>query len=66
MFRDPFITDEYRRDGRKCDEMRAINCKLGTYPSFDGSAIYWQGTTQVLATVNGPKAVCVVFTLEHN
>ena len=63
MFRTPFITHSFRRDGRKCDEMRSVKCKLGVHPNWDGSALFNQGTTSVLATVSGPKAVCVLYVL---
>ncbi|KAH7817061.1 putative Exosome complex exonuclease RRP41 [Monocercomonoides exilis] len=56
MFREPFLTENFRRDGRTSDELRLITCELGIYPSFDGSAVYTQGTTKILATVSGPKS----------
>ncbi|KAA6402258.1 MAG: putative Exosome complex component RRP41 [Streblomastix strix] len=45
----------YRIDGRLDRELRAISCDIGCYPTFDGSALFSQGNTQVLATVSGPK-----------
>ena len=44
-----------RLDGRKCDELRQINCKLGVYGQADGSAYLEQGNTKILAAVYGPR-----------
>eukprot|EP00771_Trimastix_marina_P000744 gnl/Trimastix_PCT/1774.p1 GENE.gnl/Trimastix_PCT/1774~~gnl/Trimastix_PCT/1774.p1 ORF type:complete len:250 (-),score=35.14 gnl/Trimastix_PCT/1774:205-954(-) len=44
-----------RPDGRRPEELRTISCELGVYPQADGSAIFTQGQTKVLATVSGPK-----------
>ena len=37
-----------RLDGRKCDELRQINCKLGVYGQADGSAYLEQGKHALL------------------
>ena len=42
-----------RLDGRKCDELRQINCKLGVYGQADGSSYLEQGNTKILAAVYG-------------
>ena len=42
-----------RQDGRKCEELRQINCKLGVYGQADGSSYLEQGNTKILAAVYG-------------
>jgi len=42
-------------DGRRPGELRKISLELGTVPNVDGSCLYTQGYTQVLATVVGPQ-----------
>uniref|UniRef100_A0A914UH32 Putative exosome complex component RRP41 n=1 Tax=Plectus sambesii TaxID=2011161 RepID=A0A914UH32_9BILA len=44
----------YRQDGRKPNQIRNINCRLGVYSQADGSAYLEQGNTKVLAAVYGP------------
>jgi len=44
-----------RQDGRKCEELRQINCKLGVYGQADGSSYLEQGNTKILAAVYGPR-----------
>ena len=44
----------FRQDGRHCDELRKINCKLGVLPQADGSAVFEVGNTKVMAAVYGP------------
>lgn len=58
-----YITPEgLRVDGRRCDELRKIRCKLGILSSrADGSAYYEQGNTKVIATVYGPREVIFHF-----
>lgn len=46
-----------RVDGRKVDELRKINCKLGVFEQADGSAYLEMGQTNVLAAVFGPHEV---------
>jgi exosome complex component RRP41 len=43
-----------RQDGRRAKEIRAIHVELGTLARVDGSAMYAQGFTKVLASVHGP------------
>ena len=47
----------YRIDGRRANELRKIECKLGVFEQADGSAYIEQGNTKVLATVYGPHEV---------
>lgn len=44
-----------RSDGRRGDEVRRIQCLLGSMPDCDGSAVLDQGLTRVLACVHGPR-----------
>ncbi len=46
-----------RMDGRKPNELRRLNCRLGVYRQADGSAYVEQGLTKVLAAVYGPHEV---------
>ncbi|GIY35772.1 exosome complex component RRP41 [Caerostris darwini] len=43
-----------RMDGRRPNELRKIECKLGVSKTGDGSAYFQQGHTTVLVTVYGP------------
>lgn len=47
----------FRIDGRKANELRKINCKLGVFEQADGSAYLEMGQTNVLAAVFGPHEV---------
>jgi len=47
----------FRLDGRKPNELRKIQCRLGVFGQSDGSAYLEQGNTKVLATVYGPHEV---------
>lgn len=44
-----------RSDGRKMDELRKIQCKVGIIPNADGSAMFAHGDTVAFAAVYGPK-----------
>ncbi len=44
-----------RPDGRKIDELRPIEAKVGVVPNADGSAMYRSGKTIAIAAVYGPK-----------
>ena len=46
-----------RIDGRKPDEIRSLNAKLGVFNTADGSSYLEQGNTKVLVTVHGPREV---------
>lgn len=48
-------TYKERFDGRKFDELRPINAKVGVVPNADGSALFSQGDTIAIAAVYGPK-----------
>ncbi|VDK47628.1 unnamed protein product [Anisakis simplex] len=44
----------YRLDGRRPEQIRNLNYKLGVYAQADGSAYLEQGNTKVLCAVYGP------------
>ncbi|HEA46627.1 MAG TPA: exosome complex exonuclease Rrp41 [Candidatus Pacearchaeota archaeon] len=44
-----------RTDGRKVDEIRKMDAKVGVVPSADGSAMFSFGDTVAIAAVYGPK-----------
>ena len=44
-----------RLDGRKFDETRKIEAKVGVIPSADGSAYFKIGNTWAYAAVYGPR-----------
>ncbi|EDV28699.1 Exosome complex component RRP41 [Trichoplax sp. H2] len=43
-----------RIDGRRPEEIRRFNCRLGVLSRADGSAYLEQGNTKALASINGP------------
>ena len=45
------ITERFRLDGRKLDEIRQITCEIDYLPSPHGSAVFTRGETQSLTTV---------------
>ena len=49
--RDLIVKESKRLDGRKVDEIRAINIELGVLPRTHGSAIFTRGETQALVTI---------------
>ncbi len=50
------MTSNFKRpDGRKVDEFREIEAKVGIIPNADGSAMFRSGNTIALAAVYGPK-----------
>lgn len=49
-------TTEFKRtDGRKNDEMRKVEAKVGVVPNADGSAMFTAGDTVAIAAVYGPR-----------
>jgi exosome complex component RRP41 len=44
-----------RSDGRKAEEMRPIEAKVGIIPNADGSAMFKFGKTVAIAAVYGPR-----------
>jgi len=49
------MTETKRTDGRKSDETRKIEAKVGVVPNADGSAMFSFGDTKAIAAVYGPK-----------
>lgn len=50
------MVKEFKRpDGRKIDETREIEAKVGVVPNADGSAMFRFGDTIAIAAVYGPK-----------
>lgn len=47
----------FRADGRRSNELRKMQCRLGIFSQSDGSAYMEQGNTKVLAAVYGPHEV---------
>ena len=44
-----------RVDGRRPHEVRRVRCRLGLFGWADGSTLFEQGNTKVLAVVHGPR-----------
>ena len=54
------LSDEgFRIDGRRPNELRRIQCRMGVFAQADGSAYIEHGNTKVLAAVYGPHDVSV-------
>jgi len=51
IMREEVLGHERRMDGRRFDEIRAIECNVGVLPRTHGSAVFTRGETQALATV---------------
>jgi len=51
------MTYEKRLDGRKFDELRPMEAKVGVIPNAKGSASFKSGKTWAIAAVYGPKEV---------
>jgi polyribonucleotide nucleotidyltransferase len=49
VMRRMILKENKRSDGRKCDEIRAIDIELGLLPRTHGSALFTRGETQSLA-----------------
>ncbi|KAI7694056.1 Exosome complex component RRP41 [Sarcoptes scabiei] len=46
-----------RADGRRPNETRKVQCKLGIFDQADGSAYFELGNTRVLAAIYGPHEI---------
>jgi len=51
ILREEVMNQGRRLDGRRFDEIRAIECEVGVLPRTHGSALFTRGETQALATV---------------
>ena len=49
------MTTFKRPDGRKVDEVRKMEAKVGVVPNADGSAMFGFGETIAIAAVYGPR-----------
>lgn len=49
IVRNMILKEKRRIDGRKLNELRSIECKVGVLPRTHGSALFTRGETQVLA-----------------
>jgi len=49
--------NECRTDGRKVDELRPFNCRVGVLENADGSAYVEHGGNKIYAAVYGPREV---------
>ncbi|GAM27471.1 hypothetical protein SAMD00019534_106470, partial [Acytostelium subglobosum LB1] len=53
-----YITPEgLRIDGRRSNEIRRLNMRMGVFSRADGSAYYEQGNTKIAVAVYGPREV---------
>ena len=50
IFRDQMLKDRRRPDGRKFDQVRAIDVEVGILPRTHGSSLFTRGETQALVT----------------
>ena len=51
------INNGIRFDGRKLDELRPLEAKVGILKNADGSAFFRMGNTTAIAGVYGPRKV---------
>lgn len=64
--RKAILKEELRPDGRKLDEIRPIEIKIGLLPRTHGSALFTRGETQVLSivTLGAPGEEQIIETME--
>jgi polyribonucleotide nucleotidyltransferase len=62
------IAKEQRLDGRKLDEIRALNAEVGLLPRTHGTGLFSRGDTQVLSivTLGAPGDVQTIDTMEED
>jgi len=60
------LKEGIRPDGRKTDELRKINCKVGILPQTHGSALFCRGLTHVLSilTLGAPGDELIIEGME--
>lgn len=60
------IEKKQRPDGRKMDEVRALDCQVGLLPRVHGSGLFTRGETQILTitTLGGPREEQWIDTME--
>lgn len=54
MSREVISPEGFRMDGRRPEELRRMSCELGQGTRSDGSALFIQGNTKVIASIYGP------------
>ncbi|MBI4087728.1 MAG: polyribonucleotide nucleotidyltransferase [Candidatus Liptonbacteria bacterium] len=61
------LEKEKRPDGRKLDQLRALNGEIGLFPRTHGSAVFIRGNTQALGitTLDAPGAEQLIETMER-
>ncbi|MCF7906966.1 polyribonucleotide nucleotidyltransferase [Patescibacteria group bacterium] len=61
------LNEKKRIDGRKLDEVRPLNCEVGTLPRVHGSAVFSRGETQVMSivTLGSPGSEQYLDTMEE-
>lgn len=66
--RENILEKEVRLDGRKVDEIRPIECKVGVLPRPHGSALFQRGETQALSitTLGAPGDAQIVDTMDED
>lgn len=47
----------FRKDGRKCDELRPTRISAGVLPNANGSALIEQGGNRIIVAVYGPREI---------
>lgn len=67
IFQKGVLVSKIRPDGRKLDEIRKIDLKLGILPRVHGSALFQRGLTHILSTVTlgSPGEELVLKELEY-
>ncbi|MDD3296420.1 MAG: polyribonucleotide nucleotidyltransferase [Candidatus Omnitrophica bacterium] len=51
ILKNKILDEEKRPDGRKINDIRSLDCKVGVLPRTHGSAVFTRGQTQSLAVV---------------
>ena len=51
VVREAIVVDGVRPDGRKCDEIRSLDSKIGVVPRVHGAGLFTRGQTQCLSIV---------------
>ncbi len=66
IVRQNILEKEFRVGGRKLDELRPINCRVGILPRTHGSGFFQRGETQILtiATLGGPGSELILDGME--
>jgi polyribonucleotide nucleotidyltransferase len=62
------LEKDLRIDGRKLNEVRELNCEVGTLPRTHGSGLFNRGETQILtiATLGGPGKAQIIDTMDKD